>query len=434
MKKILLTLVFAFGMGVAAQAQPDPQKPLEAYSLFTENFRIKDYQFALPYGKFLTKAHPKEIPGFPEYQGSRVFDRMIKIYTAMAEEQVDPKIKSVYLDSAAVLFDQVFDTFTAEEIDMFGWTFNRGYFYQTYSDNIEGGMDKAVADYMKLYELDQDRTIEMGDGYYVSIIVQNLVANQRRDEAITLMDKAEGKVDAGTAEYFDNIRNSLFRSPEDRIQYLEGKLAADPESLELMNELFDLYVRVNDNAKIEEFSTKLYQKEPNFKNTMRMADRARKSGDYNAANKFLGEAANKATSNEEKSDLQLQIADNKMNMNDLRGARDAAKQATQLNPNNGRAFFKIAEVYANAVSSCAGSSMDRDDRVVYWLVLDYLDRAKRADASLSSTVNQQANTYAQVAPSAEDKFFKGWNVGTSLRVDGSLRSCYSWINESTTVR
>jgi len=37
-------------------------------------------------------------------------------------------------------------------------------------------------------------------------------------------------------------------------------------------------------------------------------------------------------------------------------------------------------------------------------------------------------------PSDEDKFFNEWTVGNDFQIDGSLKSCYSWINETTTVR
>ncbi len=434
MKKVLFILFLALTVGSAVKAQEIPSRPLEAFSLFSTNFQMKDYAFALPYGKHLIKNYPKELPEHPSYKGHIVFLRMIRIYSTMSDEAMDPAIKAAYLDSASTLFTQVFDIFTPEEIDMYDWTLERGKFYHNNADYVEGGMDRALEQYNKLLQLDENRTIELGDGYYISLIVQNMVTNGDRDAAVALIEKSKGKVDATTTEYFDRILNSLFSNPVERITFLEGKLADDPDNLELIGELFDLYVRVDNREKINEFGKILYDKAPDMRNTMRMADMARKNGDYRGANTYLQEALNMGGTNEEKSTIWLLISDNRMNTNDLRGARDAAKQAIQFNPNNGNAYFKVAEAYANAVSACAGANMGREDKVVYWLVLDYLDRAKRADPSLANSVNRQASTYAQVAPSAEDKFFKTWNNGDSIRVDGSLRDCYGWINESTTVR
>jgi hypothetical protein len=39
-------------------------------------------------------------------------------------------------------------------------------------------------------------------------------------------------------------------------------------------------------------------------------------------------------------------------------------------------YLRIARIYAAAISQCTqGRQIERDDRTVYWLVLDYLDRA-----------------------------------------------------------
>ena len=434
MKKLLFIFAFVLGLGSVVQAQDIPERPLEAFSLFTTNYTMKDYAFALPYGKHLIKNFPKQLPEHPTYRGHTVFLRMIRIYGAMAEEAMDPSIKSAYLDTASTLFDQVFELFTPEEIDVFEWKLERGTFYQTNADFVENGLNRAIEQYREMYTLDPNRTIELGEGYYAGLIVQNMVSNGERDEAVSLIEKTIGKVDATTAEYFDRVMNSLFSNPAERVVFLESKFEKDPENLELMGELFDLYVRTDNLEKVNEFGTKLFQADPNFKNTMRMADLARKNGDYRSSNSYLDQAVGKAETNEEKSAIYLVIADNRLNLNDLRGTRDAARLAIQNNPNNGNAYFKMAEAYANAVSSCAGSKIEREDRVVYWLVLDYLDRAKRDDPSLANSVNRQAATYQSAAPSAEDKFFKSWKAGQSIRVDGSLRDCYSWINETTTIR
>jgi hypothetical protein len=78
--------------------------------------------------------------------------------------------------------------------------------------------------------------------------------------------------------------------------------------------------------------------------------------------------------------------------------------------------------------------MDRSDKVVYWLVLDYLDKAKEVDSSLSSTVSRQYQSYAPVLPTKEDKFFNNWVEGEKIKVGANLHECYGWINESTTIR
>ncbi|NBC85192.1 MAG: hypothetical protein GVY25_03275, partial [Bacteroidetes bacterium] len=58
--------------------------------------------------------------------------------------------------------------------------------------------------------------------------------------------------------------------------------------------------------------------------------------------------------------------------------------------------------------------------------------AKQVDSNLASTANNNIQTYRRYMPTQEDIFYVDeWEVGQSIRID---YGCYSWINESTTVR
>ncbi len=100
----------------------------------------------------------------------------------------------------------------------------------------------------------------------------------------------------------------------------------------------------------------------------------------------------------------------------------------------GEPKITIARIYVEAVSRCAGGDMGRRDKAVYWLVLDYLDEAKERNSGVASTADRLYRTYEPVTPTAEEKFYQNWNTGESLEINGSLRDCYSWIAEETTVR
>lgn len=81
-----------------------------------------------------------------------------------------------------------------------------------------------------------------------------------------------------------------------------------------------------------------------------------------------------------------------------------------------------------------GDTLDREDRAVYWLVLDYLEMAEQHDPSLTSAVQNRAEAYTEAMPSSEDKFFSEWEDGETFEIDGNLKDCYAWVNETTTVR
>jgi len=125
-----------------------------------------------------------------------------------------------------------------------------------------------------------------------------------------------------------------------------------------------------------------------------------------------------------------------INTENLQSAKRYVQQALQIDPNDGNTIIKMATIYGAAVTKCTqGRKLEAADKVVYWVVIDYLNKAKRADSSVSGTVNQQLSTYQDVTPNSEDKFFTlNLEDGDTIRVDGSLMDCYSWINETTTVR
>ncbi len=106
----------------------------------------------------------------------------------------------------------------------------------------------------------------------------------------------------------------------------------------------------------------------------------------------------------------------------------------KVDPKWGQPYLKMAKIYAQAVNDCGGSNMTRLDKVVYWLVLDYLDKAKRIDPSTAGTVAQQYKVYEQATPSVEEKFYENWKKGQKIKIDASLKKCYGWIDETTTVR
>src|SRR5690625_870000 len=113
----------------------------------------------------------------------------------------------------------------------------------------------------------------------------------------------------------------------------------------------------------------------------------------------------------------------------LQNARRHFRQALEIDSNFGAAYIAIGDLYVTQVGNCG--SFDREDRAVYWLAVDYYERAASRDPSVASQARQKARSYSGSFPSSEDLFFRGWSVGDTYQVN---YGCYSWIGESTTVR
>ncbi len=438
MKKYILAITLLIAATSVAHSQSEPpygMSELQAYSIFYENFRTGDWEMARTYGSWMLEKKPATIQGYNRFELPRQFERMVTVYAELSKVVTDPTMSSAYLDSAAIIYDVAFETFDEEQIDYYTWHFNRGRFYQEYQEQIENGMDLAYQDYETAFELDPERLTQAGDGYYIQILLDQYVSDERRDEALEMIEIAEPLASSDLIAAMNEVRNELFTNPEERIEFLEGRLENNPEDMEIISELATMYVTSGDRAKAIEFAEMLYDMEASFENIRRLADFAKADGQTNAAIGYLNEAAEITDDDEVQKNLLLEISELHQNAGNLQTARRLARQASQIDQSWGEPYIRIARIYASAISQCtSGRQMDRDDRSVYWLVIDYLNRARSVDSSSANAVSRELRTYTPALPSAEDKFFRGWEAGDTIRVGNNINECYAWIDESTTVR
>ena len=439
MKKLVLIIGLLIVSSPLVKAQtvepPSGMSELQAYSIFYENYKNEDFNSAIRFGRWIYKNMPSTLKGYSRFDLERNLERLIRAYGELSKKKEDPTLRSAYIDTALIIFDKVFEQFDESQIDMFNWRFQQGRFYQEHSDFIDDGMEKAYTTYEQLFEMNPERFSKLGDGYYAQVTVQNLVSNNEKDAALEIIDTAEPHVSSKVQGYFDTVRNQLFSSPKERMAFLESKLEENPDSTEIIKDLADLYQQEQMLNQARQMREKLYQQNPNFENTRALADIAINNANYDTAIRYLNEALGKTDDSTDKSRVALKLSEAHLNKENLQQSRRYARQAANLDSDWGDPYLQIASIYAQAVTNCtSGRKMERQDKVVYWLILDYLDRARNVDSSVASRVKQQYQSYQPVTPTTEEKFFNNWKEGQKMEVDESLMPCYDWINETTTVR
>lgn len=441
MKRIILTLCILFGFTTIAQSQSEVEPPygmgeLEAYSVFVDAYQSEDYELARTYGEWMIKAKPETIEGHPSFDLERQFERMTNVYANLAKEESDPTLVDEYLQSALNTFDIAFETFTGEE-QQFKWNHEKGRFYQTYMDMFDDGLEKAIEYYSNAFEMDPVKYTGMNDGYYAQVLLTNYVSADQREDALAMIDEIEEYAPPEIQGDINDARNELFDDPEERVVYLESQLeGADQDKKEsLIAEIVDLYDELSDGENSTKWAEELYNLNPSYENTQRIADIYLSDGQYETALEYLLEAKDKSPSVEEEKVATLEIAETYQQLDDLENARDYAKEAMNLDGDWGEPYLRVSSIYAAAISKCAsGRDIERDDRTVYWLVVDYLEEGMSADPSISSVAQNRIKSYQPVMPTSEDKFFREWEDGQTLNIDESIGECYGWINETTTVR
>lgn len=418
-----------------AGTPPYGMEPLQAYSLFYENFRIKDYQMAEMYGEWMLVSQPRELEGNPRFELDTQYRRMVQVYAGRAEQESDPTVRAEYYQKAVALFDDAYALFTAEEVDLFEWKIFEGQFFQQNYANIRNALDRTYGAYQEAFDLDYQRLTEISDGYYVRILLENYANTNQKDEALAMIDLVEPIASPALQGVIDAARNDLFDSPEERIEFLAGQLEKSPGDIAIMSELADLYEETGERARAIELYTELYNQDPSFDNTFRLAQVKQGDADYSGSNSLYLEAFDLTQDVDQKKEIALEVSSNFQSVDNLQQARRYARQAQQLDGQWAKPAEQIGRIYAAAVSQCTqGRTIEREDKTVYWLVLDYFEKAKRLTSSNSSSLDRLIGQYTAVMPTTEDKFFNSWTTGESFTIDASINACYGWINESTTIR
>lgn len=107
-------------------------------------------------------------------------------------------------------------------------------------------------------------------------------------------------------------------------------------------------------------------------------------------------------------------------------ARSYALKSLAINPNDGKCYMLIGNMYAASAASCGGSD-EIASRAGYWAAVDKFIKARNVDPSVTEEANKVIATYSSYFPTRERLFFNDVKEGSSYTV-----GC--WIGETTTVR
>ncbi|MFV1883916.1 MAG: tetratricopeptide repeat protein [Balneola sp.] len=444
--KLLATILGILFVGTSfAYAQDDcnPNPPegyteIAAFSIFQGNYRNEDFPLALKFGRWMLCKNPTEIEGIPtgRFKLSLQYPKFIDMYTKLGLAKEDPSERETYIDSALALYEKSFELFAETPEEEYELYQRRGrYFLENYNA-IDDGLQKAYQDFEAMFKLDAEQTTTTANGYYIRVTVDNMVRQDRKDEVVAMIEIATSYADADIQSFFDETLGKLFKAPEERLEFFCGKLEENPDDLEALKACADAQEDLDMQTELIVTLKKIHELEPSFASALALADIEKGNAKYSEAAALYKEALLEAPDNQSKKEINIDLSDVYASMGQLQTSKQYINAALKIDPNYGIAYIKMASIYGQAVSSCSdGRKLEAKDKVVYWVVVDYLNKAKSVDPSVTNTVNSQLATYEAVTPSTEDKFFTlSYEDGQSVKVDGSLMSCYSWINETTTVR
>lgn len=160
-------------------------------------------------------------------------------------------------------------------------------------------------------------------------------------------------------------------------------------------------------------------------NPAMMANKAYKAGDYPGAVAKYKEAIAKETDNMKKAGYHNSIASIYFRkMSDNSNAISNAKTAISLNPNNGKAYMLLGDIYAKKSRSCGD---DWKTRLVIIAAMDKYGKAKSVDPSMSEEASKKLGLYSSALPQKQEGFMRGVKAGQVV-------NCGCGIGESVSVR
>lgn len=428
---LCMSLLLLSAAAFPAQAQdsdPSQQQKATHYSLYHEDFKQENYESARDDLLWILE----NAPGFPG-EDERNYRRAFRLYEGLAEQADSDEKRKAYLDTAATHLTTAVEKMEEQglEFDEFKWEVRKGRFIEEHQDNLpeNSELESPVAHYRNAFELAPQEL----SPYYIQQILNHYVENNESEKALAFANEVEEKRgdDEEVAQMVASVRENIFgKNPQARISYLEDQLEQSPDSTQLMTDLFNAYVERGNIAKASELAPRLMETEPSAETVRQIAEMRLDDGRPQEALEAYERAAEQGA--ELKAEDYFNRGKAHQQMDNLRQAREEYRQALELNPEFGRAYIAIGDLYARAVSQCGGSEMSRGDKAVYWAAVDKYQQAKEVAPSVASTADSKIQTYSQYFPTQEDIFYRSdWESGESFTID---YGCYSWIGESTTVR
>jgi tetratricopeptide (TPR) repeat protein len=409
---------------------------MSQYTLERQFYEQKDYKSALSHWRTLFKTYPKS--------SVNIYIHGINMYQSILDKTTDRVLKDHYIDTLMMVYDKRIKYFDQKGYnlgrqgtdylkyellenenltdDQLKPIMKKGYNYVEESTKLQGNDTEAPvlillmqtsARLFGLNELPADKLLENYD-LTTKIANANLAKDPNNANYLTAKDQI-GQIfiasGAANCDVLTKMYTTKFNDISNNIDELKKMLA-----------LFDRQ-KCDDSPLYGKAAEKLYALEPSAQAAYNMARMFVKANEMDRASEYYNKAINLEKDPVTLSNDYLELA--KVNLTKYLEARNYSKKAIENNPNNGGAYMFLGDIYARNAKNYGKD--DFENRFLYWVAVDYFQKARKADPSLDAEAKEKIALYSQYFPSKEDIFFNGLTVGQSITLGG-------WVGETTTVR
>jgi len=402
-------------------------------SLYREFYKQKNYADALPHWRWVFNNCP--------LVSQNVYIDGAKIISTKINEAKDLKTRNAYIDTLMMVFEKRIKYFGDSPTSREGMVLGRQAIeLETY----------RPSDTMRIYEYLR-RSVESeginSDAYIVSryfINVSNQVSNKRfssdsiaevYDRLSNLVDQKLETVKSDTAQVSKwlSVRVMLESGFEpyatcDEIEKIyTRKFNQSPYDTVLLKKITRLLDRKDCTDRDLFFlaTANLHKVNPTGQSAYLMGKLSMIKGDAGKAESYFIEAIPNLD-DVLKAKTCYYLATINYDNKSYNEARSYALKSLAINPNDGKCYMLIGNMYAASAASCGGSD-EIASRAGYWAAVDKFIKARNVDPSVADDANKGIATYSSYFPTRERLFFNDVKEGSSYNV-----GC--WIGETTIVR
>lgn len=440
MKKRVYSLIAALALvGGTAAAQdfkddpkygPDPasrEQNVRILNFFGDAYKAKEYNQATVYLRQLIENAPKA--------SENMYIRGIDIYKNKAAGAQTKEERRMYVDSILWIYDK--------RIEAFGEHPKRGEAYLK-GEKAKLFLTLMPADRERLFRLfrealDEKHPFEpaLAVLYFNSVVESFKLDDVTPEELIetyeTLSKRIAANQSAAAGEAAQALDDLFATSGAADCQTVEKiykpKYEADPENPQLIETILALLQRGQCSSDFYlDMLEKYYKVNPKPEVAVQLASVFQEKQDFGKAMEYLRIGIGNETDPAKKANFMLQAATMSSASGSYREAANFARQAIELEPNNGVAYLLLGAAYGSGAGSACSAF---DSQTAMWLAVDNLSRARQllpADDPQQEQIGNMIANYSANFPKTEETFMRGLNPGDPYTV-----SC-GWISGRTTVR
>lgn len=426
MKKVALAILtlamLMVGTRVSAQGKygKDSANCVKYLSYYTEYFKQKNYDAALPSWRRAYKACPPQASENLFVHGTTLVRRLIQ------QNAKNETYRNALIDTLMTLHDTRLQAYpkraqsvlNTKGLDVHNYIKDPEQVYKIYEDIISQNQGKTDPNIF-LFELsDATELFQAG-----KVTAEEFINIYQRN--LALIDPASDK----KSELESLFITSKVASCDNLLELFTPRYQANPNDIDLVNnivKMLSITEGCQDNELYLKAVTAMHANQPSATTAYYLFRLNSARGNNQDAVKYMEEAiasAESDASTDAQYNYELAVFCSKNNMA-AKGV-DCARKSMELDASyTGKANFLIGTIWGS--QACGGDEITR--RAPYWVAVDYLQKAKAADESLTEDANRLIGQYAAYYPQTAEAFMYDLTNGQSYTVScGGMRA-------TTTVR